>query len=184
VQLLVESKRRKLETLRVQYPDALILDVTSKGALPWVRFSPFFPHGNIPVPFSSSSFASSVEGVWQGLKVFEHEDVDLSKFSITTMKGIKRSGLSRGKVLGHRAGERLLTYGEARYLIYLPAYKWVLDHYLQPEVNLLKEQVKSKRIILLDYETNADVENLAAPLSHAALVIRYLEDNWPTKPEH
>ena len=179
MQLLVENKRRKLETLQQHYPDSLILDVTSKGILPWVKFSPFFPHGNIPVPFSSGSFAVSVEGIWQGLKVFEYEDVDQSKFSITTMKGIKRSGLSRGKVLGHRAGERLLPYREARYLIYLPTYKWVLDHYLQPEINILKEHAVSKSVILLDYETNADVENLAAPLSHAALVIRYLEDNWP-----
>ena len=34
-------------------------------------------------------------------------------------------------------------------------------------------------VVLLDYETNADIENLAKPLSHAALVARYLEGTWP-----
>ena len=37
----------------------------------------------------------------------------------------------------------------------------------------------SRALVLLDYETNADVEDLSAPLSHAALVARYLEGAWP-----
>ena len=56
-----------------------------------VRFSPFFPHGSIPVPFSPGVTGQSVEGIWQGLKVFESEDIDLQKFEITNMKSIKRS---------------------------------------------------------------------------------------------
>lgn len=31
---------------------ATILDLTSRGEHPWVMFSPFWPHGEIPVPFS------------------------------------------------------------------------------------------------------------------------------------
>jgi hypothetical protein len=33
--------------------------------------------------------------------------------------------------------------------------------------------------VLLDYETNGDVEDLSRPLSHAALVKHYLEEKWP-----
>lgn len=45
-----------------------------------------------------------MEGLWQGLKVFEREDIDPAKWAVTSMSGIKRSGKSRGAVLGHRFG--------------------------------------------------------------------------------
>jgi hypothetical protein len=57
-----------------------------------VRFSPFYPHGGIPIPNSPGVFAQSVEGIWQGLKVFENEDVDPSRWQITDPRGIKRAG--------------------------------------------------------------------------------------------
>ena len=34
-------------------------------------------------------------------------------------------------------------------------------------------------VVLLDYETNGDVEDLSRPLSHAALVKCHLEGEWP-----
>ena len=54
----------------------------------------------------------------------EHEDVDPSRWEITDMRGIKRAGRGRGKVLGHRCGVGsmlLLGYREARHRIYLTA---------------------------------------------------------------
>src|SRR6266581_2954343 len=108
----VANHRASTETLRNRYGDASLLDLTSRGQEPWVRFSPFYPHGGIPVPFSPGQFSATVEGIWQGLKVFERADVDLSKLTITSMKGIKRSSRVYGKVLGHRAGlagDRLLS---------------------------------------------------------------------------
>jgi len=171
---IVESKRRKPETLAALYPQALILDVTSQGMQPWIKFSPFYPHGNIPVPFSPEIVAASVEGIWQGLKVFEKIDIDVSKFAVTTMKNIKRSTRTSGAVLGHRAGvggSALLSYGDARRQIYVPSYQWVLDHHLQAEIQQLKIEGQTQTVVLLDYETNGDLDNLSKPLSHAALII-------------
>jgi len=169
-------------TLRRRHGEnTIVLDVTSKGGDPWVRFSPFYPHGWIPVPLWQGKTAASVEGIWQGLKVFETAGVDLSKFDITTMKNLKRTERTLGKTRGHQAGadtERLLSYGEARKLIYLPAYRWVLENRLQAECEQLRTMSKDKPVVLLDYETNEDIENLAKPLSHAALVIRYIEKRW------
>jgi hypothetical protein len=34
-------------------------------------------------------------------------------------------------------------------------------------------------VVLLDYETNSDFDKLAKPLSHAALIMRYLAQQWP-----
>jgi hypothetical protein len=180
--IVVGSRRAKIATVERQYPGALILDVTSKGPDPWVRFSPFYPHGGIPVPKSPGQTAASVEGLWQGLKVFEKEDIDPSKWRITTMRGIKRSGRSRGAVRGHRHGvgsDVLLGYRDARYRIYLPAYRWVLENRLVAEVEQLREHARERTVVLLDYETNGDVDDLSSPLSHAALVKWFVEGSWP-----
>ncbi len=36
--------------------------------------------------------------------------------------------------------------------------------------------MSARPLVLLDHETNGDVENLSSPLSHAALIKFYLED--------
>ncbi|MBO0793881.1 MAG: hypothetical protein J2P36_23425 [Ktedonobacteraceae bacterium] len=182
--LIVQNHRTGLEKLQRQFEGATILDVTSKGEEPWVRFSPFYPHGNIPVPFSPGWFSASVEGIWQGLKVFEHAGIDTTKFQIVTMRGLKRSARTLGQVLGHQrgAGEKLLTYAEARQVIYLPTYRWVLDHYMQQELEQLRDLALNGTVVLRDYETNCDLNDLRRPLSHAGLIKLYLEDRWPVQP--
>ncbi|KAB8139982.1 hypothetical protein F8S13_25880 [Chloroflexia bacterium SDU3-3] len=180
--ITLASRHTASATLERKHPGAQIIDVTSRGPQPWVRFSPFFPHGGIPVPLSPQVAAASVEGIWQGLKVFAQADVDMATMANTSMRGIKRTARRYGAVLGHRAGvggQRLLAYAEARRQIYLPAYRWVLDCRLQPEVAHLRTLAAQGPVVLLDYETNADIDNLARPLSHAALVIAYLRGAWP-----
>jgi hypothetical protein len=46
----VASRRASLTTLQRRYGDAPLIDVTSQGQAPWVRFSPFYPHEDIPIP--------------------------------------------------------------------------------------------------------------------------------------
>jgi hypothetical protein len=179
----VASRRASLASLRRRYGDVPIIDVTSHGPAPWVRFSPFYPHGDIPVPLSPGSTAASVESIWQGLKVFERADIDRAKLSNTSMRGLKRSARSLGLVLGHRAGvdgTELLDYAQARRRIYLPAYRYVLDHRLQNELDELRQLGATQTVVLLDYETNTDLDDLSRPLSHAGLVVRYLARSWPT----
>lgn len=179
---IVKSRHTLPESLQKRYGHAVILDVTSRGPEPWVRFSPFYPHGGIPVPFSPGEFGMSVEGIWQGLKVFETTDIDPSKLLISDMKGIKRSERKYGKVLGHRAGltgDHLLSYADARQQIYLPSYQWVLENCLQDLINELKGLGVDQTVVLLDYEINTDLNNLSRPLSHAGLIQLYLEGNWP-----
>ena len=59
--LVVENRRTRLKTLDKRYGEPVGINVTSHGPEPWVRFSPFFPHGSIPVPFSPGEFGASVE---------------------------------------------------------------------------------------------------------------------------
>lgn len=161
---------------------AAVVDLTSRGPAPWVRFSPFFPHGDIPVPRSPGRTAASVEGIWQALKVFERADVDETHLAITSMRGIKRSVARFGRCLGHRdglAGAGLLGYIAARRAIYLPAYHYVLEQRLQPELADLRRLAAAGDVCLLDFATNTDVDDPSRPLSHAGLVMHYLRGTWP-----
>ena len=119
--IVVESKKKSIESILLDYPDATILDVTDQADGGWVKLCPLYPHGDIPVPFSPGYTAETVEGIWQGLKVFEHEGVSLKVMHIMGMTGIKRTGKKLGAYLGHQKGmesDELLDEVEARKLIY------------------------------------------------------------------
>ena len=181
--IIIESKRKKLATILKQYPGAIPADVTSVATDGLVKLSPFYPHGGIPVPFSEGFTATCVEAIWQGLKVFESCDVDIQMFKNDTMKNIKRTVRRFGKPLGHRKGvygTELLGYIEARKQIYIPTYKWVLENKVANIIERLRTASnEGKTIILLDYDTNADVENAKKPLSHASLIKAYVEGTYP-----
>jgi hypothetical protein len=188
VNISVRSRRRWASA--AEPLGTTILDLTSKGQLPWLRFSPFYPIGDIPVPGWPGLTAACVEGIWQGLKRFEGEDhVDFATLRNASMRNLKRTsramgvaGRPRGKVLGHQFGPDgsvLLDYTSARRKIYLPAYRWVLENRLAGEVAQIRSMASSVPVILLDYETNPDVEDTSRPLSHSSLVKRFVEGNWP-----
>ena len=181
--IYIENKKKSEAKLLEKYPTAKIVDVTSKATTGLVKLSPFYPHGEIPIPFSEGQTAMSVEGIWQGLKVFEKEDIDPKMLLNDKMKNIKRTVLKFGKPLGHRKGTKgteLLDYIQARIQIYLPAYLWVLENKVQYIIERLRQASKEQDIVLLDYETNDDVLNSRKPLSHAYLVKAYVEGNYPT----
>lgn len=176
--IIVRNKRCSIQKLQKEFPGCVIIDVTSKGDEEWKKLSPFYPHGGIPVPFSEGVTSMSVEGVWQGLKVFENEGIDRSSFRNATMKGIKRTVRTHGRCLGHKKGvngTELLEYIDARKLIYVPTYFWVLENKCADQVKKLRALSQSHMVILLDYDTNADIDNPSKPLSHASLICRYIE---------
>ena len=149
----IASKRCKRENLLKWFPGAIIADVTSQATDGLVKLSPFYPHGDIPVPFSEGYTAASVEGIWQGLKVFAQEDVDLSLFANTTMKQLKRTVRKHGPVLGHRKGVKgteILEYVEAKHQIYIPTYRWMLEHKAMYIIERLRKASETQTIILLD----------------------------------
>ena len=183
--IIIESKRKKPATILKKYPDAILADVTSGAKDGLVKLSPFYPHYGIPVPFSEGYTATCVEAIWQGLKVFEGADVDTSLFLNDTMKNIKRTVRRFGKPLGHRKGvngTELLGYIEARKQIYIPTYRWVLENKVAHIIERLREASEAKTIVLLDYDTNSDVENAKKPLSHASLIKAYVEGLYPYGP--
>ncbi len=187
--IYVENKKRKLERLQKDYPGAIILDITSASESNYAKWlSPFFPHYNIPIPFTDNLTATCVEAVWQGLKVFKDHDVDFDTFRNDTMKNLKRTVRRFGPPLGHRKGaygKELLNYFDARMQIYLPTYKWVLDNVEKVHNVVEKIAAKSKEqdIVLLDYNTNTDFRDISKPISHAGLLKLYLDGDYPSANE-
>jgi hypothetical protein len=51
---------------------------------------------------------------------------------------------------------------------------------LENPVADLRGLARDREVVLLDY-TTGDVADTTSPLSHAALVSRYVEDRWPTE---
>ncbi len=177
--ILVENKKTKIEKLKEKYPGAMIIDVTSKSEDDFVMLSPFYPVGGIPVPFSPDYTSVSVEGIWQGLKVFENQGIDVKKMRERGMVGIKRSSRSLGRCLGHQKGldsHELLEYIEARKEIYVPSYNWMLKNRCWKLVLKLKEMCANGVVVLLDYDTNPDIEDYTKPLSHASLIVKAVEE--------
>lgn len=182
--IYIENKKKPEAKLKEKYPNAVIADVTSKATNDLIKLSPFYPHGEIPIPFSKNQFAMSVEGIWQGLKVFEIADIDIKMFQNQTMKNLKRTVRKFGKTTGHRKGvngKELLDYISARVLIYLPSYLWVLENKVQHILKRMQETNFEKDIILLDYTTNDNVLDPSRPLSHAYLIKAYIEGTFPTE---
>ena len=180
--IIIESKRKKTENILKKYPNAIIADVTSQAKDGLIKLSPFYPYGCIPVPFCKEYTAYSVEGIWQGLKVFENEDIDTSVFYNDTMKGIKRTVRKHGRVLGHRKGvhgNEILDYVEAKHQIYIPTYRWMLEHKAMDIIKRLRKASETSTIILLDYNICDDVDSETKPLSHAYLVKAYAEGLYP-----
>jgi uncharacterized protein DUF6939 len=116
--------------------------------------------------------------------VFAAEPEDFTKLDVTTMKGIKRTVRRLGAPLGHRLDGRLFGYEEARRLIYLPAYRWMVDHRVAGLVARLRELAGDRTVVLLDYTTNGDVTDLSAPLSHAALIAQHVQAPAQAGPVH
>lgn len=184
--IIIANKRRKFENINKEYPLSVIIDVTSSSKeADYRKLSPFYPHGDIPIPGDSRGMtATCVEAIWQGLKVFEHSGIDVEMFHNDSMHNLKRTVRKNGKPLGHQFGVYstvLLNYADARRLIYFPTYRYVLDNI--PDVHNTVKRLKSlsefSDVILLDYNVNSDSLNLSKPISHAELIKAYIEGHYP-----
>lgn len=150
-----------------------VVNVSSKASPPYCFLSPFFPHGDIPVPGMKGVAADSVEGVWQGLKSVRGR-IDESFFH-----GPGKKRRSRAAVEGHRYGDRLLSYGEARNLIYVPLYRHMVTSLplaRDAAFGLLLEGLE-RDVWVHDVDSNGDIANLTKPLAHAAVLVELLNEN-------
>ena len=148
--------------------DALLVDVSSYAEEPYCQFSPFYVHGDIPIPKKAGEYSDTVEGIWQGLKVIR------KKIAPRYFRGPgKKRG---GKPEGHQYGSKLLSVVEARYKIYKVAYEWVLQNKIDDEIyaTILENSRQGISQYFYDVENNGDINNPSSPLAHASLLVQYL----------
>lgn len=185
--IFVANRKRKKEGLIEEFGNAFFLDVTYSSDDEVLRtLSPMYPHGNVPVPFSSRKLvAKSLEGIWQGLKVFSNEGADFSWFCKFGDKGIKRveNLHGRGRILGHQQGiyedRPLLNIIEARSYIYAPVYKWILKNNCKKAIDYIKQCLEKNDVVLLEAGNQADIRDVYTPLVHSELVRLFIEDLYP-----
>lgn len=79
---IIASKRRKAENILNEYPGAILADVTSKATDGLVKLSPFYPHGDIPVPFSEGRTATCVAFCYNKADdTLQHSFTELADFN-------------------------------------------------------------------------------------------------------
>lgn len=80
--ITIASKRRKAENILNEYPGAILADVTSKATDGLVKLSPFYPHGDIPVPFSEGRTATCVAFCYNKADdTLQHSFTELADFN-------------------------------------------------------------------------------------------------------
>lgn len=130
----------------------IIIDVSYNSTTRTSYLSPYYSWGNIPVPFSSGLAAESVMSIWEGLKVFELSDIDKNIFFLRHKDRLLRSGLGLGNLRGYRRGtnyDYIYEENEAYQRIFIPTYRWVLEHKAFQIIQWLRHNYH-KDIIIVD----------------------------------
>jgi hypothetical protein len=146
---------------------SVVYDVSSYADAPFCQLSPMWVHGGIPVPGTRET-SDTVEGVWQGLKVIRGK---------TAPRYFRGPGAKRGgKPAGHLFGKKLLGVVEARRLIYVPIYEWMLENCIN--AGLIQTFIDAALAGVVqhfhDVGDNGDPNDPDQPLAHAAVLVRYL----------
>jgi hypothetical protein len=190
--LVVQARIAKKVREKMEAAGYRFVNVTSRAGDPrklggktgsqYVKLSPFFPVGGVPLPpgvVCGRKDSESVEGLWQGLKIIGCE-TDFRKFGIKTMKNLKRPARN-DTVGGHFVGKdkQPLDYLAARREIYVPAYVLHLKK-MRDVVEKLRAEATQHKVALVDY-TDAEWDDLSKPLSHACVLRHVLLGRDPLK---
>ncbi len=124
--------------------------------------------------------AVSVEALWQGTKVF----VEGGRPDPQTLGGDWRRGKAKRPVGAYNGpGKPLLrTPGQARRRIYIPAFRNLVEHWLDDQV--VKTWIESAKahsgpIFLRDHDTGRGIDR-NGPMSHAWVLATFLNTGgWP-----
>jgi hypothetical protein len=160
-------------------PDALLVD-TYKGAPPsMVRFAMMNPFhflsgSGIPVPGQPGVVASSIESIWQGLKIVDGV-TDFAMFSEPPHK--RPPDDERGDDFPYASSQFLLggtavDLVAARLLIYLPAYLYLLDRIVPNGVieEVIGALSHGRTALFFDWDENFDIRDPRSSFSHSAIL--------------
>lgn len=146
------------------------INVSSYGPEPYNKFSPFTysPDFKIPVPGQEDVYASSVESIWQGLKVINGE----TDFEMFKRNPKKRSG----SVEGHLVGKDIVDTLDARERIYKPSYFFYVKNFVPAEIkeDILKKALDGS-VSFYDIGSNLDINDISRSLAHSVFLKQFFE---------
>lgn len=163
--------------------DVLTFDVSIKAPDGWDVLSSMFDHGGIPVPGLPGQTSRTVDGIWEGLKKFQYDAEDLSQFESPKPKK-RRVTDDSGAYLGHLyEGKPLRDEIEARRLIYVPAYTWMVKHCpaARAKFDELFELSRNHTLHLHDGNENGKIYDDSRPYAYAALLADMVTDARKTR---
>jgi len=144
-----------------EYSNTIVIDLTQTRN----KLSPFYPHGDIPILNTPNLCSNSVNEVWQKLCV-NKKSIELSPKNVIFRKGV---GINE-----------YWTYEEARSMILVPTYRWMLENKAFDIVCKLREYNNQGRtLVFIDKTTNMDFADTSQPLSFAFLLKAYIECTSP-----
>ncbi|MGF1430807.1 DUF6939 family protein [Kitasatospora sp. LaBMicrA B282] len=166
------------EGLALAGTDVLRVDTAAAAPADMRRFvtmNPFHfdPAWRIPVP-GSDHRSCSMESVWQAQKLVDG-CTDPTLFERPPVK--RPPDDQRGAGFDYRASafrydDRVLDLVSARYLVYLPAYLYLLEHLVpEPVVQEITGALAAGReVVFYDWDENHDIEESGSSFSHSAIL--------------
>jgi hypothetical protein len=155
------------------------------------RYRPLNPFNRaanrrLPVP-GAAVLASSVEAVWQGLKVVDGR----TDFAMFPRRARQRPSGEERQLPGYRYEDSAFLHGDqvvdlvtARLVIYVPTYLFMLEHLAPYELlrSLVRAGRDGRNILFFDVDANFDVFDRSSSFSHSALLASWfsgsLEDSY------
>lgn len=146
-----------------KYSNSVVIDLTTRDTTDiYAKLSPYYPHGNIPIPNTPKEVFCSVNEVWQKLCI---KDSESEPTKLKIKKGLYIN--------------EYWTYAEARKKILIPLYSWMLENNAWDIITDLRELSKKSTVTIIDKSANCNIDNIIEPLSYAFLLKAYIEGTHP-----
>ena len=132
----------------------------------------------IPVPGQKDIYSSSVEAIWQGLKIVKGKTC----FSMFRKRPYKRPLMQQRQKKDYRYEDSRFLFGnkaicliKARHVIYKPAYTFLFQNYVPKDFKKLvvEEWRQGRNICFFDWDSNVNINDSKASFSHSALLAEY-----------
>lgn len=148
---------------KFNYSNSVVIDLTTRDVTYiYAKLSPYYPHGNIPIPNTPKEVFRSVNEVWQKLCI---KDSKSEPRKLKIKKGLHIN--------------EYWSYAEARKKILIPLYSWMLENNAWDIINDLRELSKNSTVTIIDKSVNCNIDNINEPLSFAFLLKAYIEGTHP-----
>ena len=183
--IIAADRRRSRISLIEEFGEVMFFDVTIEGDNPVLsRLDPRYPHGDLVVPFTDEKLkAASLEAIVSAFRVCEHEGADLTWLQKSGKEAYRRKPKELGALLGYQRGsftdKPLLSEIEFRKLVYVPLYKWQLEHHCQEALSILRDAHEKSDIVLLAGGCDRDICDVLSSISYPTLIAQYLLGTYP-----